>query len=708
VPKNGGLFSAALLALALASLSLGGCGNATQDQQPPGRAAGEGEPGGAAEPEVPRVAVRDEGHEAEPVLTLADGANGAKVERWIPAAQALADGHTLIDFSDDWTPYLFEEQRDPAGQLLPNRYRRVFIGLANDQLDGDGEQLEPGSKNFLELYGIFPSFSVLRERFLQDEGKTCLDPEDVAAMQSVKSVGFPSLAQQRRDAIRQPKIGKELERARVSAGAATLAELAEKKPSLAAKVKEFERWTNTGRVVAAAEKRLICEGFLAAPAEAVPGKKAKVKHVMGVQDSYFSNALRRFQQKHMIYEGHALRPRTLTALAQTPLQNDHAGLLRALRERVVAAADVIEDGSTAGKNGPQTYSSASGEQVPLRNLAEEYTNAAAAQLGLDQPEAALAFFKRHDQAAFKRFRAAVQLAPRPEYYAAHMELSIVVDRGDVWYEPWFDEKDKWRWPSRQRFPSLTLQVDYQGQKIPLARWRTTIGGWRAEQGSNGYEYYKYKGSDTGPRVLRKISSGPVWIAPETEPIRSLVKSKKVEGRWQGVVNYDALGPGYLSAYGVVAGYFVIPGQGEAADVDRGIRAHGSSDYLSMYSSNGYSHGCHRLPNHLAIRLYDFVLQHRHKHVKGDGPMEFARQFLWQDHVYEMRIPSRGFEFELDPPMPVNVLEGTIRGELKKPIEGLVPKPGVRYPPEALPPEEEVDAVSTATQRARAAAEKGAL
>jgi hypothetical protein len=260
---------------------------------------------------------------------------------------------------------------------------------------------------------------------------------------------------------------------------------------------------------------------------------------------------------------------------------------------------------------------------------------------------------------------------------------------------------------RQKFPSLTLYADYQGQKLPLVRWRTTIGGWRAEQGSNGYEYYRYKGSDVGPRVLRKVSAGPVWIAPESTPIRSLVKSKKVNGRYQNIVNYDELGPGYTSAYGVVAGYFVIPGQGDAPDVDRGIRAHGSSDYLSMYSANGYSHGCHRLPNHLAIRLYDFILQHRNTIVHGDAPMDFARQFLYSDQVYEMRIPSRGFEFELDPPMSVNVLEGNIKGLLQKPVEGPVPKPGVRYPPSALPPEDEVDTTSTASQRARAAADKGA-
>jgi len=58
-------------------------------------------------------------------------------------------------------------------------------------------------------------------------------------------------------------------------------------------------------------------------------------------------------------------------------------------------------------------------------------------------------------------------------------------------------------------------------------------------------------------------------------------------------------------------------------------------------------------------------------------------------------------------MAVTVLEGTLKGTLKQPVEGPVPKPGVRYPPSVLPPEDEVDTVSTATQRAAAAADKGA-
>jgi hypothetical protein len=621
------------------------------------------------------------------VLVMELGSDGEKVERWLPADAAEAAGYTIVDLTNDWTPFLFEQHSDAEGRPLPNRYRRVFIGLANDQLDGDGQPLEPGTKNYLELYGIFPSLSVIRERFMLDETRTCAVPEDQAALSAQKVVGFVSPPQAKRNAARQKKTFLELEKARLSAKLGTLAELAIRQPKLAAKVKDYERWAADQRAIAAGERRLICEGFLPEPAVSAQ-KKGPLKHEPGMQDEAMRLALRSFQQKHMIYDGHSFRPKTLEVLAKSTLENDHSALVRAFRERVIAAADVLEDGSTETKNGPVMYTSASGEKLPLRNLAEEYTKAALEQLGLDTPDGALAFFKRHPAGELEDLRAGVKLGDRPEYYAPHMELSIVVDRGDVWYDPPFDDQDRWRLQPRARYPSLTLYLDYRGQKFPLTRWRTTIGGWRSEQAANGYEYYKYKGSDVGPRVLRKVVSGPVWIAPESTPIRSLVKSKKVEGRWQNVVNYDELGPGYLSAYGVVAGYFVIPGEGDRPDVDRGIRAHGSSNYLSIYSNDGYSHGCHRLPNHLAIRLYDFLLQHRHMIIKGDAPMEFSRQFLSSDQVYDMRIPSRGFEFELDPPLGVNVLEGTIKGTLQDPVEGYVPKPGKRYPP---PPPAELGA-----------------
>ena len=114
----------------------------------------------------------------------------------------------------------------------------------------------------------------------------------------------------------------------------------------------------------------------------------------------------------------------------------------------------------------------------------------------------------------------------------------------------------------------------------------------------------------GPRAWRNVVAGPVWIAPPSTPIRTMVKSKTVNGASQWVVNYDEVGPGYLSAYGLVAAYNIVPGKDGRPDSDNGVRVHGSSEYLSIRNPNAYSHGCHRLMNHLAVRLFSYVLRHR--------------------------------------------------------------------------------------------------
>src|SRR4029079_19450316 len=46
----------------------------------------------------------------------------------------------------------------------PNAYRETFVGLANDRLDEDGDEARPGNHNFLEVFGIPPSLSVLAAR----------------------------------------------------------------------------------------------------------------------------------------------------------------------------------------------------------------------------------------------------------------------------------------------------------------------------------------------------------------------------------------------------------------------------------------------------------------------------------------------------------------------------------------------------------------
>jgi hypothetical protein len=628
---------------------------------PPDKATTQATPspeGGPAAPTTDPLTPRDDLAPELRALIVVDGK-----ERWIEARAAEAAGYTLVDLSDEWTPLIFRNEHAPTGEPLPNRYRRVFLGLANDQLDADGVALEPGRKNYLELYGIFPTFSVLRARFMTDQNSACHDQESVDVLSAVETVSYVAPQNLEKDARKLMRARADVETARKRAKLATWAELSAAQPQFAPKVELLEKRAAEKLAMAAVERRLTCEQLLT----------AQSKHKTGIYDEPMRLAVRMFQHKNMIYEANFLRRQTVDALARPPLDNDYDGLVRAIRERVISGAGVIEDGTALTQGGPGP------------DLARSYTELTLQQLGLGDVQSALAFFQRHPAEEFKTLRAAIKLPPRPDYYAEHMELSIVVDRGDVWYDLPFDANGNFAPKPRKRYPSLTLYVKHQGKNVALARWRSTIGSWRAEQASDGYEYFRYKASDVGPRVIRQIVSGPVWIAPPSTPIRTLVKGKIINGGAMKVVNYDELGPGFLSAYGVVAGYFVIPGVNGRPDYDNGVRAHGSSDYLSIYSQHGFSHGCHRLPNHIAVRLYSFILGHRNKIVAGDQPLGFSRQFLQGETVYEMRIPSRGFAYYLEPPLPVNVLEGTIRGAQKTPIIGYVKKPNEAYPPGPPPP-----------------------
>ena len=101
--------------------------------------------------------------------------------------------------------------------------------------------------------------------------------------------------------------------------------------------------------------------------------------------------------------------------------------------------------------------------------------------------------------------------------------------------------------------------------------------------------------------------------------------------------------------------------------------------MSIQSSQRFSHGCHRLLNHLSVRLYGFILNHRDHTVAGDQKMNHSRQFFHGEQVYEVRLSSRGFAYFLDPPLPVTVTEGRIRGKRQRPYEDYVKIPGQEYP-----------------------------
>jgi len=280
----------------------------------------------------------------------------------------------------------------------------------------------------------------------------------------------------------------------------------------------------------------------------------------------------------------------------------------------------------------------------------------------------------------KRLHVAFPPPALPPYYSGTMDLSVEIDRGDVWYDFPFDQKGNPIAQPRVNFPSLTLFVTWRKQKIPLARWRTTIGSWRSEMRPNGKVYYKYKNSDVGRRVWKDIVAGPVWIPPEGTPAKDLL-TRKTWDRDEGavaVVNTDVMGPGYQSAYGLVMAIHHIK-RGETF-FDNQIRTHGSVDYTSI--ARRFSHGCHRLVNSRAVRLFDFVLRHRAFQRVGNLPLIMRRRLEYEGKPYHYAITTRGYYYELTPPLPVDVTTGRIMGQVQRPIDAYLPKPGVDYgPPE---------------------------
>ncbi len=598
-------------------------------------------------------------------------------DRIVDADEARKRGLTIVDLSDDFAPYIFQDGKAANGAPLTNRYRSVFVGLANDRTDGDGEALPPGERNYLELYGVPPSLSVLRRRFLEDAERQCEGKVDASKLLAVDGIETWGRTTEKEMASKHRFRAQRLEAAQKKAGVASLDELAEKDSRYRRDVKDHLRTEAERAAFAEVEKRLVCEGML-----------DPSKHKDGSYDGPMRSAALGFQQKNAVFAQADLTRATLEAMTRPLLQNDFMALRRTLAERASHAGGIIEDGSAIEampppkRNKPRqqpTYRTKAGETLPVPDLVGQATDALMTRLGLSTPDDALAFFRRHPESAFGSMRVAVRFPALPEYYGPHMELLAEIDRGDIWYEFPFDEKGNRLPQPRERFPSFTLFVKWQGEKVPLINWRTTIGGWRTEVASDGEEYYRYKDSDVGARVWRHVVAAPVWLPPTSAPVGAMVKTKWVAGGYPRVVNYDETGPGYLSAYGLVAGIHEQLRRrpsGELAYFDNGIRTHGSFDYLSLRGR--FSHGCHRLYNNLAVRLFSFVLSHRKAKVLGSMALGFRRVFYWDGEVFEMRLPTRGFYFQLDPPLPIETLKGNIKGQLKQPIMGYLPKPGVDY------------------------------
>ncbi len=583
--------------------------------------------------------------------------------------RAEAQGLSVVDLSDDHVPFLFSERTPGRDDLAPNEYRKTYVAVANDRTDEQGRPLGPDQHNYVELFGINPSLSVLRRRFLEDAAKPCFAHVNLKLLAGFRGViRYRGVRAGRKVLARYEYLARRVRAALHRTGLRSLARLRRRK-AYAGLVREYLRLQVRVAVVAQTQARLACEGFFG----------QNEHYAKGVFDYVTHRALARFERKHMVFGWGQIYGETLRALGRPPIENDYRALWRTLRERVADSLGIIEDGSVQGVRGLVAVYDDKGEKHPVPNLVRDYTQALVEETGWTSAEAALTFFQKQRPELFRDFKVAVRLPPLPPYYAPVMKFRVVIDRGDVWYDYPYDSNGRPKRQPRSRLPHLTLYTLWNGQAIPLVRYQTTIGGWRKEH-KDGKVYLRYKNSDVGPRVWRDIVAAPVWIPPESTPPSALVERRKEGGKWVWRLKREEIGPSYLSAYGLVAAYH-LQQIGEGRHVrwrDNGIRTHGSVSYMSIFG--GYSHGCHRLHNHLAVRLFSFLLRHSRFRRRGQVPLRYGRTFQYKGRTFTIRLHTRGYYYTLYDPIPVEVTEGRIRGEQKSPIEVYMPVPGEHYDP----------------------------
>lgn len=596
-----------------------------------------------------------------------DGRQEGSVSR----EDAARRGLTVIDLGDEWTPAVFDEDRSlgPQGR---QPYRQTFIQLANETTARGAPR--DAEERHLELFGIFPTFHVLQKRLADDERHRCHEAVDDAPIDAMERSMRPGddVRNQRMRARSVSALRSRLEEQVQRRRLGSIEELASDRrygPDLR-RLRQTERTVGGVRAV---QEHLRCERFLHSRAES------------GVFDAWTGQALRIWQSKHMIISlAGRLDEATRGTLVMDSRELDFVATLRSLRERVIGASGLLEDGTASNQWGTVV-----GRQIDLDDefhwvsrldslpggapdLIAQATDAAARALGWTDPEAARAWLDQHARERQAHRYVAVRLPPRPEYYSEHMDLRVEIDRGDVWYTFPYTRDGRPRGFPVNRRPTFVIYARHEGRDIPLVRWNTTIGSWQPEVNPQGGVGMRYKESDVGPRVWRDLIASPAWLPPPSTPDDELIRRRG--GGW--VVHRSITGPGYDSAYGLaMIIHHLVRDEGarESDWIDRGIRSHGSVSYRSIL--RGYSHGCHRLFNHLAVRMTSFLLRHRRHVVHGRIPALYRREFRPEgSEPLTLEIDTRGYRFELTPPVPVEVREGNVRGEPRRAPTGFFPLP----------------------------------
>ena len=688
------------IALALAGVLIGGGQTTRAAPRPPvdkeakeAKAAATSKMMAAAREEASKAAAAAEAAAQEPIMVL----EGGRVVGQKTPADARKEGLTVVDLSDDWLPYVFSETPDKPQPLRP-----FLLDLANGRLKTGRQYARAHEDRFFEVFGIFPSLNLVRRRLADKKRHACHDKvkDGVLEELSPKNVIPPEELE---------KVPNPNPETRAETPMVTTGRTISPRP-----LTEQEK-----RAVIAMQAHLRCEDLLRG--KATPGR----------MDRWTSEGLKVYQHLHQLADNSKIDLDTRTVLLGDSREQDFRLLLRVLRERIVDATGLLEDGTAVGVQGqvqgrvldspefqplaaqsdkeaanPPAAAPPSGAPVaagpapakaapaptpavdksvkivPAPDLIAPATQAASDALGWKSPDAVLASTLVAAPPAGKKRKpvkglaplpaaVAIKLPPLPPYHNAKMELRAEIDRGEVILEkPKFDKEGhkKWKPPVADR-PTITLFAKAGDHEVALCRWPTTIGGWKTFEKKDGSMALKYKDSVTGDALWPEVLATPTWHPAPGMPTKRLLI--KVGDSFQPKT--EIIGPGYRAAYGLVAlPHLQIMSRNEKGEpelMDLRIRTHGTPGYRSV--KRGESNGCHRLHNYEALRLANFIVKHHENVRDGLVPEDYERHLTYKGQDVALESESKGYRFRLTPPVPVTVLEGDVKGDPKA-IKHMVP------------------------------------
>jgi hypothetical protein len=591
---------------------------------------------------------------------------GGRITGQTTPEKARKDGLTLIDLSDDYLPFVFSETPDKPQPLRP-----YLLDLANGRMRPGSNYARPREDRYFEAFGISPSLNLWRRRLADNKRHACHEKvkNEALVRMSPKAVILPE--EPEKPTTTEP-------------GAPAPVPVPEPPPRVPLTPAQQQ-------AVIAMQAHLRCEELLQPKA-----KRARM-------DRRTVEGLKVFQRLYMIADNGRIDLETRYALLAGSREQDFRALLRGLRERVVDATGLLEDGSAQGVVGEvqgRVLDSVEFRPLPLdasdkqdskitraADLISVATHAASQALGWTSPEAVLAstLVAAPPPSASRRparkaatltvqplpALVAVRLPPLPAYHGPKMELRAEIDRGEVVMKrPALDKEGKKKWhPPVANRPTLSLYARTGNGEVALSRWPTTIGGWKTIEKSDGSMALKYKESVTGDAVWPEVLVTPTWHPAPGMPTRKLLikRGDTFEPKT------EIIGPGYRAAYGLVAMvHHQIEGvneRGEPQLMDHRIRTHGTPSYRSV--KRGESNGCHRLHNFLVLRLAGFLVRHRESVRQGLVPEDYVRRLEYKGQEVALESENKGYRFQLKPPVPVTVLSGDIRGNAKS-VRSLVP------------------------------------